>query len=86
MKYPEESKYMVKTDSKSYCINDCKVDATYKYLYNGVCLTQCPEGTRDINYISQEIMDKCTLGTNIINNNIIINKETTETFSYYPFL
>ena len=24
LQYPEESKYMVKTDTKSYCIYDCK--------------------------------------------------------------
>ena len=76
---PEESKYMVKTETKSYCIYDCKEDAIYKYLYNGVCLQQCPEGTNDINYVCQEVEDKCTLGTNRMDNNIVINKETTET-------
>ena len=70
---------MVKTGTKSYCIYDCKADAIYKYLYNGVCLKECPEGTRSINYICQEIVDKCTLGTNQMDDNIIINKETTET-------
>ena len=76
---PEESKYMVKTETKSYCIYDCKKDAVYKYLYNGVCLQQCPEGTNNINYVCQEVEDKCTLGTNKMDNNIVINKETTET-------
>ena len=76
---PEESKYMVKTETKSYCIYDCKEDAVYKYLYNGVCLQQCPEGTNNINYVCQEVEDKCTLGTNKMDNNIVINKETTDT-------
>ena len=76
---PDESKYMVKTETKSYCIYDCKVDDKYKYLYNGVCLKECPEGTYNENYICKEILDECNLGKNEIDPNFIVNQQTTET-------
>ena len=49
---------------KNQCIDDCKKDDLYKYLYNGNCLSSCPEGTTHdegdflckVTYI-----DKCTL-------------------------
>ena len=61
---PEEAKYYIK-DKKS-CIDDCKKDEEYKYLYNGNCLKQCPEGTRNDNYICVVNENKCTLGENEI--------------------
>ena len=76
---PDESKYMVKTESKSYCIYDCKADDTYKYLYNGVCLKECPDGTYNVNYICKEIIDECNLGENDMDENFIVNQQTTET-------
>ena len=54
---PEESPYMVKAMNKSYCIYDCKRDETYKYLYNGICVKQCPENTYtdNVNYLCKMI-------------------------------
>ena len=65
---------MVKTETKSYCIYDCKADDTYKYLYNGVCLKECPEGTYNENYICKEILDECNLGKNEMDPNFIVNQ------------
>ena len=30
---------------KNQCIEDCKNDDTFKFLYNGICRSSCPEGT-----------------------------------------
>ena len=76
---PEESKYMVKADNKSYCIYDCKYDNIYKYLYNGICLKECPKNTHNVNYICQEMVDKCNLVENKMDSHIILNQEATET-------
>ena len=46
---PEEAKYIVKDENKIYCIYDCKEDKSYKFLYNGNCLKECPIGTSDVN-------------------------------------
>ena len=75
---PEESKYIVKNNNKSYCIYDCKEDKIYKYLYNGNCMKECPENTIKENYICKEIGDKCNLGKNELDINSNINQETTE--------
>ena len=75
---PEESKYVVMNGDKSFCIYDCKADETYKYLYNGVCLKQCPENTNIDNYICKEIVDECILGENKMDPNHIVNEETTK--------
>ena len=80
MQCPEESKYMVKTGNKSHCIYDCKEDLIYKYLYNGVCLQECPANTVNESFVCKEIVDKCNLGVNKLGDNIIIDKERTETF------
>ena len=72
MQCPEEAKYMVKTGNKSYCIYDCKADTKYKYLYNGVCLENCPENTEADNYVCKEINDECSLGKNTLDNKYII--------------
>ena len=56
---PEESKFLIK-DTKS-CIDDCKNDKEYKYLYNGQCLKSCPEGMTAKDFICFENKDECTL-------------------------
>ena len=63
---PEESKYYIK-DKKS-CIDDCKKDKDYKYLYNGNCYKDCPSDTNrdDVNYLCTANPNKCVLGTNDI--------------------
>ena len=61
---PEEAKYYIK--KRKSCIDDCKKDEEYKYLYNGNCLKQCPSGTRDINYVCVLSNNLCTLGKNEI--------------------
>ena len=75
---PEESKYLVKTEDKSYCIYDCKKDKVYQYLYNGVCLKECPSNTINKNYICNEIEDVCTLGEVEMDENSDINQQSTE--------
>ena len=61
---PEEAKYYIK--EKKSCIDDCKRDNEYKYLYNGNCIKQCPEGTNVNNYICLVNSNKCKLGKNEI--------------------
>ena len=61
---PEEAKYYIK--EKKSCIDDCKRDNEYKYLYNGNCIKQCPEGTNANNYICLVNSNKCKLGKNEI--------------------
>ena len=56
---PEEAKYLIK--EKKYCLDDCLKDFEYKYLYNGNCLKNCPEGTININYKCIENMEECKL-------------------------
>ena len=59
---PEEAKYYIK--KKKSCIDDCKKDNEYKYLYNGNCLKECPSGTYNNNYVCTLNENKCTLGKN----------------------
>jgi hypothetical protein len=75
---PEESKYLVKDGNKSYCIYDCKKDEIYKYLYNGVCLKECPSNTINKNYICNEIVDECNLGEVEMDEKNNITEESTE--------
>ena len=75
---PEESKYLVKTEDKSYCIYDCKKDEVYKYLYNGVCLKQCPSNTINKNFVCNEIEDVCTLGEVEMDDKNTITQQSTE--------
>ena len=59
---PEEAKYYLR--DKKACIDDCKKDDEYKYLYNGNCIKTCPTGTVANNFICQVNSDKCILGLN----------------------
>ena len=61
---PEEAKYVVK--EKNYCINDCKKDKEYKYLYNARCVANCPSGTINNSFICTESKSKSYLGINDI--------------------
>ena len=57
---PIEANKFIKDKNK--CINDCKKDNTYKYLYNGICLEKCPENTFNDNFLCKEInYKKCTV-------------------------
>ena len=57
---PEDAKYLVREKNK--CIDDCKNDDTYRYLYNGECLSECPEDTKDNNFVCQLVnTDSCTV-------------------------
>ena len=38
----EVNKYI---KEKNKCIDDCKNDDTYRYLYNGICIKICPNHT-----------------------------------------
>ena len=51
---PEVAKYKVIKEDKIYCIYDCKADETHKYLYDGNCFNECPNGTSNENYICKE--------------------------------
>ena len=46
-------------EDKNQCVEDCKDDETYKYLYNGICFKSCPEGTQDEDgdYICRQITE-----------------------------
>ena len=59
---PEEAKYVIK--EKKSCIDDCKKDNDYKYLYNGQCLKECPSDTTNNSFICTESHNKAYLGTN----------------------
>ena len=61
---PEEAKFIIK--DKNFCIDDCKKDHEYKYLYNGICLKNCPEGTINEDYLCIENKDECKLVENDI--------------------
>ena len=75
---PEESKYLVRNGNKSYCIYDCTADNTYKYLYNGECLKECPSGTVNKNFVCKEIVDECNLGEIPMDDKTNITQEATE--------
>ena len=67
---PEEAKYLIK--AKKQCIDDCKKDDVYKFLYNGNCIQECPENTdKDIvNYLCKESnIYKCKLSEDNVNMN-----------------
>ena len=64
---PEEAKYVVK--EKKYCINDCKKDNEYKFLYNGQCVKECPSDTTNKSFICSESPNKIYLGFNKIDLN-----------------
>ena len=54
----EVNKYI---KEKNKCIKDCSKDATYKYLFNGICLEKCPENTINDNFLCKlQNYDKCT--------------------------
>ena len=61
---PEESKFRIK--DKNSCIDDCKKDKEYKYLYNGNCLKKCPDGMDEQNFLCIENKDECKLVENEI--------------------
>ena len=66
---PEEAKYLIK--NRSSCIYKCEADSTYKWLYNGNCVDDCPSDTTKVNYICLVDSNACTLGTNdlVLDNN-----------------
>ena len=74
---PEEHNYIIKDKLK--CINNCKNDKEYKYMYNGECFKKCPDNTNDENdFICKDIdTNKCYLTeseSNVINENIELNE------------
>ena len=79
---PEEAKYYIK--EKKSCINDCKKDNEYRYLYNGNCLKECPTGTINNSFVCITDSNKCTLGKNEIflskNDNLEIIKTLVKSY------
>ena len=72
---PKEASLFI--EQKNKCIDDCKKDSDYKYLYNGKCLKNCPESTIEKNYICQERnYGSCTINEREINLNIFQDKKT----------
>ena len=59
---PEEAKYAIK--DKKMCIDDCRNDKEYKYLFNGNCYKECPSGTANNNYICKVNSGECSFGEN----------------------
>ena len=52
---PEEAKYKVIDDNnKTSCIFDCKAHSTNNLLYQGLCWKECPDGTKQNNFICKE--------------------------------
>ena len=50
---PKYSKIII--PSKNKCINDCKRDDTNKFQYDGICYSQCPNGTiNNSNYFCED--------------------------------
>ena len=47
----EANKYI---KEKNKCIDDCKNDDTYRYLYNGICIQKCPNHTFESNFLCME--------------------------------
>ena len=37
-------------EEKNKCINNCKNDNKYKYLYNGICYEECPNNLNSRDY------------------------------------
>ena len=55
--------YFIKDKRK--CIEDCKNDDTYRYLYSGYCLKECPPNTYPDNFICKDVeTDDCVLSDN----------------------
>ena len=55
----EVNKYI---KDKNKCILNCEKDQEYKYLYNGICLKECPNNTFNNTFICVENdFNKCTL-------------------------
>ena len=46
---------------KKKCTDDCKKENIYKYYYNGECLKECPDNTKDNNDFLCRDLDKCIL-------------------------
>ena len=79
---PEEAKYVIK--EKNCCINDCKKDDLYKYLYNARCYSSCPIGTKNNSFICTESKGKSYLGINDIflekNDNLTVVEILVKTY------
>ena len=81
---PEEAKYVVK--GKNFCIDDCKKNSDYKFLYNGNCVQNCPFDNilNSNNYVCKVNPNKCILGRNAIylkNNNLDFIETLVKTYS-----
>ena len=75
---PEEAKYMI--IEKNYCIYNCQKDDTYKYLFNGNCLEQCPSDTYIDNFVCKVDSNKCTFSKKDIYLDLVdINLDVIET-------
>ena len=56
---PKEVNLLIKDKNK--CIEDCKLDNIYKFQYNGECLKNCPNGTKEKDNICYTINEnKCS--------------------------
>ena len=81
---PEEAKYKIK--EKKSCIDDCKKDSDYQYLYDGNCLNSCPSGTRldpDTLVCKDIDTNKCSFGENELyleNNNLDVITTFVKTY------
>ena len=41
-------------EEKNKCINNCKNDDKYKYLYNGICYEECPNNLNSRDYLCMD--------------------------------
>ena len=59
---PEENGLLIREKNK--CVESCLLDEEYKYQYSGECLKECPQDTKNDNYICKVVsQDKCSQST-----------------------
>ena len=71
-------KYNKLIKDKKKCTDDCKKEKLYKFYYNGECLKECPNNTKDINndYICKDInLEQCFLTKKELN---LLNENNTK--------
>ena len=82
---PEDYHLLLK--NKSQCIEDCTLDAEYKYQYNGECYKECPNNSSDNNdYICLDNnIEKCSLSKRelIVNNELVTEQDIEQLAKSY---
>ena len=61
MEYECPDKYSKLINGKKICIKSCENDIYYRYEYKNTCYKECPENTKNNNYICETIYDASTV-------------------------